>query len=381
MSEPPPPAGDYDRSTHTPTNAVRLIAIVVAGAAMYWTASILAPFFIGVVLAIAMSPLARRLERLGANRTIASLACMLLVALVIVAVGGLIFYQAGTMLKKGDVYVERLGELSAKVMRTVGGESWLRSLSPRSHASQSAAMSRDAEPESLVAHLETAIRNHADEIGRWAAAGVGGLLGLLGNTVLVLAFLFYLLQGRDDWIDRLKRAAKGLGMQPRDHEFVRVASDVKHYLGALLLVSASYAVVISAAMWLIGVPQPFFWGMLTGILEFVPFFGPVLAGTLSTLAALGAGGSWWQPLAVVAVFLVVGMVEGYVVTPILYGKSVDIDPVTVLLGVMFFGFLLGPAGLALAMSMMIILRGILIITPDTPALDALADAKSEEVPV
>ena len=117
--------------------------------------------------------------------------------------------------------------------------------------------------------------------------------------------------------------------------------------------------------------------MLTGVLELIPYFGPVLAGALPTLMALGSGGAWWQPLAVVALFVALQTVEGYVVAPLLYGEAVTIDPVTVILGILFFGVLLGPMGLALAMPLMIFLRGLLAITPDTPALDALMDADGE----
>ena len=77
----------------------------------------------------------------------------------------------------------------------------------------------------------------------------------------------------------------------------------------------------------------------------------------------------------IGLFVALQTFEGYVITPLLYGKAVNIDPVTVLLGVLFFGLLWGPLGLAVAMPMMILLRGLLVITPDTPALDALADAE------
>jgi predicted PurR-regulated permease PerM len=92
-------------------------------------------------------------------------------------------------------------------------------------------------------------------------------------------------------------------------------------------------------------------------------------------ATLGHG--WWQPLAVLAFFAALHTVEGYVVTPMLYGRAVHIDPVTVLFGVLFFGYLWGPLGLAAAMPMLIILRGLVAITPGTPALDALTDIEEE----
>ena len=113
------------------------------------------------------------------------------------------------------------------------------------------------------------------------------------------------------------------------------------------------------------------WGVLTGFLEIVPFIGTMIATALPTIAALGTSTSIWQPIAVLGVYVALQTFEGYVVTPMLYGKAVRIDPITVLFGVLFFGFLWGPLGLALAMPTMILLRGLISITPETPALDAL----------
>jgi predicted PurR-regulated permease PerM len=62
----------------------------------------------------------------------------------------------------------------------------------------------------------------------------------------------------------------------------------------------------------------------------------------------------------------------------LYGRAVKFDPVTILFGALFFGWLWGPAGLATAMPMLIILRGLLVITPGTPVLDALADVERSD---
>src|SRR4051812_39239402 len=103
----------HDAPTHSPTNAIRLMAMLGAAAASYWMASILVPFLLGMVLAIVLAPLAGRMERLGLNRTLSSLACMLLVAIIVAVTGALVSYQAAVMFKKGDMYVQRLGEVSA----------------------------------------------------------------------------------------------------------------------------------------------------------------------------------------------------------------------------------------------------------------------------
>ncbi len=367
------PAADVPEDAPPEANAgpIRLLAIVAAGTAVYALSPILVPFLLALVVAIAMAPVAAWFERHKFNRTIASILCLLIVLLALSIVAGLVINQAGAILRKSDQYAERLGDAMAKVLRAVGGNQWVDSIAPSN--GDGPARSGDA-GDALVARVRESIRGDAREIGQWVASGLGGAVGIAGDLVIFLAFYFYMLQGRSEWLERIRKAATGLGMRPRHREFSKVASELKTYLATLAIVSAVYFVVISAALWWIGVPQPLLWGMLTAVLELVPFFGPVIAGAMPAVAALGTGGTW-QPLAVIALFVVLQMVEGYVVAPLLYGNAVEIEPVTVILGVLFFGWLLGPAGLALAMPLMLLLRGALVITPDTPALDALADAQ------
>jgi predicted PurR-regulated permease PerM len=180
-----------------------------------------------------------------------------------------------------------------------------------------------------------------------------------------------MLQTRSDWIERITTAGRRVGLKPDARHLETVRREVGTYVKTLFFVSLGYTVLITLALWALGVPQPLLWGVMTGLLEVIPYFGPFIAGALPTFASLGTGESLWQPLAVIGLFVVLQTVEGYVVAPLLYGNAVKIDPVTVLFGVLFFGILWGPFGLALAMPTMILLRGLIAISPETPALDAL----------
>jgi predicted PurR-regulated permease PerM len=365
------------------TIALRVIAFLLVAAASSLLASVLVPFAVALVLAVALSPLADWVERrAGVGRSLSSLAVLLLVVAVVVAVVALLVVQAGAILGDSERYLDRLGQSVASLSRTTGGDRLLESVGALE--AESGGRSPQGEGEGggqggagSRAYWDGAIARNARSIGSWVARGIGGVLGALGGLVLCLAFLFYMLLARSDWMDRLQRAGRSLGFATRDAVFERVRSQIATYIGRVAMVSAAYVVVITLALWAIGVPQPLLWGVLTGLLEVIPYFGPILAGALPTFVALGTGGPSWQPLAVIGVFVALQTVEGYVIAPLLYGKSVDIDPVTVLLGVLVFGFLWGPIGLALAMPMLILLRGLLVMAPDTPALDALADADQE----
>ncbi len=272
-----------DENSPPTSSALRLIAIVVFFTAVYFLASVLVPFLFALVLAIALAPLAGYFQKRGLGRTFASLLCMMLVAGFLVGTAAIIAYQAGTMVQKGDQYVDRLGALSARMVRAVGGDQLLESLTVSGESEQKPAGDAEKGSEAggdiLVAKAKDELRKDAREISRWAMTGLGGVLGGVAGVVLFLAFLFYMLQGRDEWVERLKKTAEGLGMKPRHREFSHVASELGSYLKTLAMVSGTYAVVISLVLWLIGVPQPLLWGVLTALLEVIPFFGPVAAAT------------------------------------------------------------------------------------------------------
>ena len=370
------------------TIGVRVVAGLLIVGAMYLLASIMVPFVIALVLAIALSPVASRLERAGLPRALASLICVLLVVAVLAATVGLILYQSGTMLQTSDKALERVSQLLDEASRATGADRMIESLGlagpeegPGASPASGPGTAPDREdppprrpPRSGTISSATASRS----LGRWIVTGLGGVLGFLGGVVIFLAFLYYMLANRSEWIERITRASDALGLQPRSGELGQIQSEIVTYISYLAMVSLVYMVVISLAAWAIGLPQPLLWGVLTALLEVIPYFGPLIAGALPTVVSLTTGAGMWQPLTVIGLFAALQTFEGYVITPLLYGKAVNIDPVTVLLGVLFFGLLWGPLGLAVAMPMMILLRGLLVITPDTPALDALADAESPE---
>ncbi len=398
MTTAPPSTESVQTELTAQTIGVRVVAGLLIVGAMYLLASIMVPFVIALVLAIALSPVSSRLERAGLPRALASLICILLIVAVLAATFGLILYQSGTMLQTSGKALERVSQLLDEASRSTGAEGMIQSLglaspdqepgdatgpgpitSPGPETVPGASPDQENPSSSSPAPIwGKFVRNHVASLGRWISTGLGGVLGFLGGVVIFLAFLYYMLANRSEWIERITRASDALGLQPRSGALARIQEEIVTYMGYLAMVSLAYMVVVSLAAWAIGLPQPLLWGVLTALLEVIPYFGPLIAGALPTVVSLTTGAGMWQPLTVIGLFAALQTFEGYVITPMLYGKAVDIDPVTVLLGVLFFGLLWGPLGLAVAMPMMILLRGLLAITPNTPALDALADAKGPE---
>ncbi len=390
----------------TQTIALRVIAGLLLIGAAYLMSTVLLPFVLALVLAIALSPVANWMVNKGLPKSLASLACMLFVALILVTPTGLIIYQAGTVLQDSDQYLDRFSGLIADVSKRTGGDRFMQSLGvigevspevPSGEAgsadstgeatSSSSAKSDDSSQPTDEAGASSsnhslefwrnAIRRNARALLRWVMTGLGGLAGVIGGVVIFLAYLFYMIQTRAEWIERVTLFSARLGLHPRHRQFDKIQHEIQTFIGCLSLVSLGYTILVTLILWLIGVPQPLLWGILAGFLEWIPYFGPLLAMILPTIVSLSLG-TWWQPAAVVAQYVGLHALESYVVTPLLYGGAVRINPVTVLFGVLFFGWLWGPLGLATAMPVLILLRGILIMSPDTPALDALVEADEEK---
>ena len=90
-------------------------------------------------------------------------------------------------------------------------------------------------------------------------------------------------------------------------------------------------------------------GLVAALTNFVPYIGQMIGGALPTVVALGQTGSIGQSLLVAGLYLAVLGIEGYVVTPMVMGRSLDLNGTTILIACLFWGYLWGLVGLVLAM--------------------------------
>ena len=111
----------------------------------------------------------------------------------------------------------------------------------------------------------------------------------------------------------------------------------------------SFGVFITLALWLIGIPSPLVWGVLAGLMQFVPFVGSYIAAAFPILLAAAVDPGWSTVLITAALFLVTEVTMGNVVEPLVFGHGTGISPVAVIVFTVFWTWLWGPLGLLLAM--------------------------------
>jgi hypothetical protein len=99
---------------------------------------------------------------------------------------------------------------------------------------------------------------------------------------------------------------------------------------------------------LIGVPSAALWGVLAGLLRFVPYVGPLLAAVAPLTLAAAVDPGWWTTIYAALLFVIVEPLTGYVVEPLLYGHSTGLSPMSVIVAAVFWTWIWGPVGLILS---------------------------------
>jgi predicted PurR-regulated permease PerM len=181
-----------------------------------------------------------------------------------------------------------------------------------------------------------------------------------GFSAASTVILLYFLLASEHWM--LSRTVEAI---PRRRTRALVVAGVRsaqreigQFLGALSIINLGVALVAGSAMAYIGLPNPVLWGTVAGVLNFIPYLGPLLIVLLLLTAGLLSFSGSALVLAPAAAFLAIHAVEANVVSPLFVSKRLSLSPISVFLSVMFWGWLWGVAGAILAVPMLVGLRSV-----------------------
>jgi predicted PurR-regulated permease PerM len=207
---------------------------------------------------------------------------------------------------------------------------------------------------------------------------VTAILSPLGTAALVLLLVIFMLLKREDLRGRMIR----LIGQGRIGATTRAMEDagyrVSRYLSMQFLVNACYGVCIAVGLSLIHVPNAALWGLLSGVLRFIPYIGPWAGAFLPVVLSFAISTSWLTPLVTIALFIVLEIIVSNFVEPWLYGAHTGVSPVALIISAMFWTWLWGPVGLVLSTPMTVCLA---VIGRHVPRLEFLSILLSEDEPL
>lgn len=235
-----------------------------------------------------------------------------------------------------------------------------------------------------IADIERQLAGMAQRNALPFALGAGHFL--LEFLIFLIA-TFLMLRDAPRLLDVLRRQI------PRGHrdEVLHVLRDTNvmlgRYIRGQLVLVLLMSTVTTVGLTLLGVPYSILLGLITGLLETIPFVGPITAGTLACLVALGHPNPFgWSPLAYVGVvalmYTILRHAEDYLVIPAIIGRAVRLHPAVVIFALLSGGAVFGLLGIVLAVPVAATLRLVLIYVraklrdedPFPPLTEDLAEA-------
>ncbi len=311
----------------TKTLMLGVLTVIVLFGTMRALEPVLKPLVFACVVAVLLSPVVNLLHRRARLPRGIALALALLVALACFFEAGVIINRVfSSFYSKYPLYMEKcnslIGYFSGRLPESIAGsvKDWIRDLS------------------------------WMERVSKMIVSVSGLLLSLSSSIVTVMIIAAFLLAEQGTFGAKIAKAfpaaeARGIG-----NVLSGISKQLSAYLGLQTAISAVTGVCVWLALWAIGVDFSGTWGVLAFVLNFIPTVGSIIASIPPVLVALvrDAPESYRQAILAASALLAIQMVIGNVISPRVMGDRLNLSPLVVLISLLFWAWLWGPAGALLS---------------------------------
>jgi len=307
---------------------------------LHEASSIVVPIALAFVLKLVLHPVLRRLSKWHVPRTLSAIIIIATLATGLVGLATLLSGPASSWAEKIPDSVPQLKERFSFIKRPV-------------EKTQQILVQADDLTKGMGPKVQ-AVAVQGTRLSDKLFTGTQAFAGGLFTTMLVL---FFLLAAGDTFLRRLveilprfrdKRQAVDISQQ--------VEEDISTYLLTITAMNAAVGIATSIIMQLYGVSDPLLWGFIAFMLNYIPIVGPMLATALFAMVGMLVIDNMWAALSPAALYFAVHIIEGSVITPLLLARRFTLNPVLIILSLVFWSWMWGVAGAILAMPMLAITK-------------------------
>ncbi len=369
------------RATGPQADSYVIAALTVA--ALFYGQALFIPLALAMLLAFAMTPGIAWLKRRGLPKTAAA-SFMLVVFLGLIAGAvGILATQTASLIEDLPKYertlrdkiasirglgtasgsMDRAGETLKKLQDEIGDgdaaspvppsplDAGELKLSPQAGKQSSGANSEPSPSTPVPVEVRVPPMTPLQQL----VAALKVVASPLASAGIVLLFLIFILIERESLRDRLIRVLGKDDVERSTTALNETAGRLSRYLAALFFLNLSFGVVVGLGLWAIGVPGAALWGLLAGLMRFVPFIGSIIAGVFPVLLAAAVDPGWTMVGLTLALFLITEPLMGHVIEPIVQGRATGLSMLAILIATAFWTLLWGPVGLLLAVPLTLVL--------------------------
>ncbi|WP_437441246.1 AI-2E family transporter [Sphingomonas morindae] len=178
--------------------------------------------------------------------------------------------------------------------------------------------------------------------------------------VFVMLVIFFFLAG---WSNMRRHTIMRRSSFSSAMTLARVIQDVvdatSSYIATITVINVTLGLVVAGAVHALGLPTPLMWGGMVALLNYVPYLGPIAAACLLALGGIMTFAEPWAAAMPATIFIGLHLVEANIVTPLIVGRRLLINPLLILVALSFWSWVWGVSGAVLAVPLLIIARTVL----------------------
>jgi predicted PurR-regulated permease PerM len=339
------------RDASAVTKLLILVGVVVVVAGLYFGKQILVPLALAVVFAFFLTPVVEMLERCHLGRVFSVLTVFLTSFALLAAVGWGVTNQLMQIMVDLPDYQEnihqKINAIRAPANSSLGKAS--AAVNDLLAAAPEAAENRKAGKTSgAKAPLSVQVSAPPRNATEYLRDLVGPLAGVLETTGIVVVFTLIILMKREDLRNRLIRLAGSSRLNVMTQAIDDASKRLSRYLLLQFVVNVGYGLLFGLGIYAVGVPRALLWGVIAGLLRFIPYIGTPVAALFPVAMAMAVFPGWGQVGLILALFLFLEITTANLIEPWLYGTHTGISSLAILVAAIFWGLLWGPVGLILS---------------------------------
>ena len=377
LAAPPSPAPSHRAPLrlHTPVDVrsatLLLLAALASLCILRWAAPVFIPLMLGLLLTYALSPLIAWLQRWRIPRWLSAAVVLPSLALVLGVAG---YSMAGS----ASELVDQLPQAAQKLRQALhphplAGTAVLDSVQQAAAQLEQVAQPSQAAGTAPKGVLRVAVERPHFSVRDYLWSGTLGLLGLLGQLTMVAFLAFFALIAGDGFRHKMVKISgnrlsqKKITVQVLDD----IRSQIERYLLMQIYVSALVGLLTGLAFWALGMNNPVVWGVFAAVTNLVPYVGAIVMSGAAGMLAFMQFDSLQMALLAAGASMVIHTLVGNLLLPWLTQRTGRMNPVAVLVALIFWGWMWGIWGLLLGVPIMMVVKAVCDRVEDFKAIGEL----------